>query len=130
MNQTRADSKLSKAKVLSESARTHTGINDILECYFTGSLVGLLLLDAINSVNVVDGNFESNKGVGIIVSGGAMVRIEGNEFESQGGPGIVANNIRALTLRESSASRAEPSTPRRAAHELSRVCRLKLLRGK
>ena len=102
MNQTRADSKLSKA--LSESARTHTGINDILECYFTGSLVGLLLLDAINSVNVVDGNFESNKGVGIIVSGGAMVRIEGNEFESQGGPGIVANNIRALTLRESSAS--------------------------
>ena len=28
-----------------------------------------------------------------------MVRIEGNEFESQGGPGIVANSIRALTLR-------------------------------
>ena len=33
-----------------------------------------------------------------------MVRIEGNEFESQGGPGIVANSIRALTLREPSAS--------------------------
>ena len=92
---------------------THTGINDILECYFTGNLIGLLLLtiganeaqdSAINSVNVVDCNYEGNTGVGIIVSGGAMVRIEGNEFESQGGPGIVANSIRALTLREPSAS--------------------------
>eukprot|EP01044_Picomonas_judraskeda_P006450 COSAG03_NODE_643_length_6532_cov_3.761387_2_plen_630_part_00 len=74
-------------------------INDVLECYFTGNLVGLYLDNAVNSVNVVDGNFEDNYGVGIIVNSGAMVRLEGNEFESMGGPGIIANAISALTIR-------------------------------
>lgn len=74
-------------------------INDVLECYFTGNLIGLYMVNAVNSVNVVDGNFEGNYGVGIIVNGGSMVRLEGNEFESQGGPGIIANHISALTVR-------------------------------
>jgi hypothetical protein len=58
-------------------------INDVLECYFTGNLIGLYLDNAVNSVNVVDGNFEDNSGVGIIVNSGAMVRLEGNEFGTQ-----------------------------------------------
>ena len=37
--------------------------------------------------------------MGIIVNGGSMVRLEGNEFESCGGPGIIANGISALTVR-------------------------------
>lgn len=55
----------------------------MLECYFTGNLIGLYLDNAVNSVNVVDGNFEDNSGVGIIVNSGAMVRLEGNEFGTQ-----------------------------------------------
>ena len=74
-------------------------INDVLECYFTENLIGLYMVNAVNSVNVVDGNFEGNYGVGIIVNGGSMVRLEGNEFESCGGPGIIANQISALTVR-------------------------------
>lgn len=35
-------------------------INDVLECYFTKSLIGLFLVNAVNSVNVVDCNFEDN----------------------------------------------------------------------
>jgi hypothetical protein len=35
-------------------------INDVLECYFTGNLIGVYLDNAVNSVNVVDGNFEGN----------------------------------------------------------------------
>ena len=69
------------------------------ECYFKGNLVGLHLDSAINSVNVVDCNFENNRGLGVIVNSGAMVRIEGSEFESQGGPAILAQNVRGLTLR-------------------------------
>jgi hypothetical protein len=74
-------------------------INDVLECYFTGNLIGVYLDNAVNSVNVVDGNFESNHGVGIIVNSGAMVRLEGNEMESMGGPGIIVNSVSALTVR-------------------------------
>ena len=73
-------------------------INDVLECYFEYNLIGLYLDNAVNSVNVLDSNFEENYGVGLIVNSGEMVRIEGNEFESQGGPGIIANMIGALTL--------------------------------
>ena len=62
-------------------------------------LFSLYLDNAVNSVNVVDGNFEGNYGVGIIVNSGAMVRLEGNEFESMGGPGIISNAISALTIR-------------------------------
>ena len=68
-------------------------INEVFECYFTENLIGLYLDDAINSVNVVDCNFEENYGVGLPVFSGEMVRAEGNEFESQGGPGIIANKV-------------------------------------
>ena len=74
-------------------------INEVFECYFTENLIGLYLDDAINSVNVVDCNFEENYGVGLLVNSGEMVRAEGNEFESQGGPGIIANKVGALTVR-------------------------------
>ena len=36
-------------------------INDVLECYFTGNLIGLYMVNAVNSVNVVDGNFEASQ---------------------------------------------------------------------
>merc|ERR1711924_412229 len=74
-------------------------INDVFESYFTGNLIGLYLHEAINSINVVDCNFEGNHAIGVIVNSGAMVRLEGNEFELHGGPAIVANTIRALTVR-------------------------------
>ena len=81
-------------------------INEILECHFTDNLVGLHLGDNLlsrdtsdNSVNVIDGNFERNYGVGLIVNSGVMVRIEGNCFEAQGGPAIIASNVGALTVR-------------------------------
>ena len=38
-------------------------INEIFECYFTGNLIGVFLDVAINSVNVVDSNFENNHAV-------------------------------------------------------------------
>ena len=81
-------------------------INEIFECHFKDNLVGLHLGDnllsrdtSVNSVNVIDGNFERNYGVGLIVNSGVMVRIEGNCFEAQGGPAIIASNVGALTLR-------------------------------
>ena len=74
-------------------------INEVTQCFFKGNLIGLYLDNAINSVNVLDCNFESNFGVGIIVNSGAMVRVEGSEFESQGGPAMIVNSVRALTVR-------------------------------
>ena len=38
-------------------------INEVFECYFTGNLIGVFLDVAINSVNVVDSNFENNHAV-------------------------------------------------------------------
>ena len=73
-------------------------INDVLECCFGKNLIGLYLEQAINSVNVVDGNFECN-GVGIVANSGSMVRLEGNDFESHGGPAIIVNEVSALTVR-------------------------------
>ena len=84
---------------MTSTLRADGWINDVLECYFTGNLIGLYLDNAVNSVNVVDGNFEGNYGVGVIVNSGAMVRLEGNEFESQGGPAIIVNAVSALTIR-------------------------------
>jgi hypothetical protein len=77
-------------------------INDIFQCSFMGRmLVGLYLDDAINSVNVIDSQFEANGdlGVGIVVNAGAMVRIEGNCLEGLAGPAIIANQVNALTIR-------------------------------
>lgn len=74
-------------------------INEITQCYFKNNLIGLYLDNAINSVNVLDCNFESNRGVGVLVNSGAMVRVEGSEFESQGGPAMIINNVRALSVR-------------------------------
>jgi hypothetical protein len=74
-------------------------INEVFECYFAGNLIGLFLDNSINSVNVLDSNFEENSGVGIIANSGAALRIEGNEFESTGGPPIIANHIRALVVK-------------------------------
>jgi hypothetical protein len=74
-------------------------INEITQCYFKHNLIGLYLDNAINSVNVLDCNFESNFGVGVLVNSGASVRVEGSEFESQGGPAMIVNNVRALAVR-------------------------------
>jgi hypothetical protein len=44
--------------------------------------------------------FEANGelGIGIIVNGGAMVRLSGNCLEGLAGPGIIANQVDALTV--------------------------------
>ena len=76
-----------------------TGINEVFQCHFKGNLVGLHLDSAINSVNVLDSNFEHNYGVGLIINSGAMVRVEGSEFEGHGGPAIIAQYVKGLTVR-------------------------------
>ena len=77
-------------------------INDILQCRFDGrSLVGLYLDLAVNAINVVDSQFEANGelGIGVIINGGAMVRLSGNCIEGMAGPGIIANQVDALTIQ-------------------------------
>ena len=77
-------------------------INDIFQCSFSGkSLVGLYLDLAVNSINVLDSMFEANGelGVGMIINGGAMVRLSGNCLEGLAGPGIIANQVDALTIQ-------------------------------
>jgi hypothetical protein len=50
-------------------------------------------------VNILNNILEGNRGIGMLVNSGAVVRIEGNTFESTGGPAIVANAIEVLTIR-------------------------------
>ena len=60
--------------------------NQFIECEFhRNGLVALYLNAAVNSVNVLDSTFESNRGIGILINYGASVRVEGNTLESQGG---------------------------------------------
>ena len=85
--------------LVSGAALGYGWINDIFECDFHGNgIAGLLCDNNPNSVNIVESNFDEN-GAGIIVSSGAMVRIEGNCMEGNTGPGIIANNIRSLNIR-------------------------------
>lgn len=54
---------------------------------------------SVNAVNVLDNNMEGNAGIGIVANYGAGLRIEGNCMESQGGPAIVANEVRTASRK-------------------------------
>jgi hypothetical protein len=73
-------------------------INDVVECDFVGrTMVGLYLDFGVNSINVLNSQWEPTKGemgVGIVVNTGSMVRIEGNTLEGLAGPSIIANQVR------------------------------------
>jgi hypothetical protein len=74
--------------------------NQFVECAFhRNGLVALYLNAAVNSVNVLDCTFESNRGIGILINYGAAVRVEGNTIESQGGPAILANAVEGLSIK-------------------------------
>ena len=47
-------------------------------------LVGLHLHEGTNGVNILNNILEGNRGIGLLVNSGAVVRIEGNTFESTG----------------------------------------------
>ena len=69
-------------------------IHTIEDCAFKNNAVVNLYLDrAINSVNVLNNNFASSAGVGIVANGGEALRIVGNCFQSLGGPAIYANQM-------------------------------------
>jgi hypothetical protein len=67
-------------------------------------MVGVYVDFAANAINIIDSQlFEAAKGelgVGIIVNAGSMVRIEGNTIEEVAGPGAIANQVSALSVRE------------------------------
>jgi hypothetical protein len=54
---------------------------------------------AVNSIDVINCNFEGNHGIGIIANDGYAMRVEGCCFESTGGPAMVANRMSGLTYR-------------------------------
>ena len=60
--------------------------------------IGILLVNAVNNVNVVNAIVEDNSGPGIAVVGGYQVNLEGNTIESSGGPAIVASSVFALSI--------------------------------
>jgi hypothetical protein len=75
-------------------------IHNIEGCAFKGNAVANLYLDrACNAVNVLNNNFAASLGVGIIANYGEAVRIEGNCFQSLGGPAIYANQMGALAIK-------------------------------
>ena len=76
-------------------------VNVIDRCTFNSNGLASLHLDNnINAVQVLNSRFEgSNQGVGILVNGGAAVLLEGNCIEGCGGPAVIANGVRGLTVR-------------------------------
>ena len=62
-------------------------------------MANLYLDRACNAVNVLNNNFAASLGVGIVANYGEAVRIEGNCFQSLGGPAIYANQIGALSIK-------------------------------
>jgi hypothetical protein len=75
-------------------------INTVSGCWFKGNdLVALYFDWAVNSIDVVNSNFEGNHNIGIIANDGYAMRVEGCCFESGGGPAMVANRMRGLSYR-------------------------------
>ena len=76
-------------------------INSIIDCGF-GNVPGpaaLVIENEANAIDVVRCSFEGNVGVAILINGGSNVRVESNTIEGNGGPGVVANAVGALSLR-------------------------------
>jgi hypothetical protein len=51
-----------------------------------------------DNVNIMDNAFEGNQGLGIVINEGVQVRVQGNVFESLGGPAIFARAVAALII--------------------------------
>ena len=58
--------------------------NYIEGCRFGGNGVGIHTYNSANNIDVVNCIFEGNTGIGIYVSGGAQINIEGNVLEGNG----------------------------------------------
>ena len=71
--------------------------NMIEDSTFELNYIGLVLNNAVNNVNVINSAFLDNE-VGLYISGGMQMNIEGNVFEGNGGPGAIVFDARALTL--------------------------------
>jgi hypothetical protein len=75
-------------------------INTVSGCWAKGNDLAALYFDwAVNSIDVVNSNFEGNHGIGIIANDGYAMRVEGCCFESTGGPAMLANRMSGLTYR-------------------------------
>ena len=76
-------------------------INSIIDCGF-GNVPGkaaLTIEGEANAIDVVRCSFEGNLGAAILINGGVNVRLESNTIEGNGGAGVVANSVDALSLR-------------------------------
>jgi hypothetical protein len=73
--------------------------NYLLQCRLWENTIGILLVNAVNNVNVINAIIEDNAGPGIVAVGGYQINLEGNTVESCGGPGIVASSVFALNIQ-------------------------------
>lgn len=73
--------------------------NYLLQVRCWENTVGIVLVNAVNNVNVMNSILEDNAGPGILAVGGFTVNLEGNTIESSGGPAIVASSIYALNVQ-------------------------------
>ena len=73
--------------------------NYLLQVRCWENTIGIVLINAVNNVNVINSILEDNAGPGIVAVGGYTVNLEGNTIESSGGPAIVASNIYALNVQ-------------------------------
>jgi hypothetical protein len=58
--------------------------NMVEDSYFESNQIGLVLSNAVNNVNVINSAMLDNE-VGLYISGGMQMNIEGNVFEGNGG---------------------------------------------
>jgi hypothetical protein len=73
--------------------------NYLLQCRLWENTIGIMLVNAVNNVNVVNAIIEDHAGPGIVAVGGYQINLEGNTIESCGGPGIVASSVFALNIQ-------------------------------
>ena len=76
-------------------------INSIIDCGFRNipGAAALVIEGEANAIDVMRCSFEGNLAVAILVNGGTNVRLESNTIEGNGGLGVVANGVGALSLR-------------------------------
>ena len=68
-----------------------------LGCAGGGNDVGVLATAAINSLVVLNSQFEGDH-VGIAVNDGSNVRLEGNVIEGMGGAAIIVNSVAGVVV--------------------------------
>jgi hypothetical protein len=78
---------------------TNSFCDQVQNCRFNSNGVGVEFKGAVNNVDIVDNWFEGGDGIGIQVTDGAQVLIQGNVIEGESGPGIVTSAVRGLDIR-------------------------------